>query len=108
MVLIKIKNYEHYNRAMGKYISSRKHYKEEMARGGYINYDKAKEIAEKARKEGRKDYKPSAETRSFLNSLRPDKKGKVELSDRQIDYMKSKMETDDNKVNNIIKEADNG
>jgi hypothetical protein len=109
MVLIKVKNYEHYNRAMGKYIKSRKHYQEEMAKGGYIKAEKGNEIARKARKADMKDYKPSGEMKQFLNSLNPDKKGNVKLSGNQIKYMESKGVTfDRDKIEKHIKEAQNG
>lgn len=84
---IVVKNYEHLNRAMpnwdtpkGKHISSRKQYEEEIRRAGLTKY---KEPVNQPYKK----LKANPETIKFLNSLNPDKKGKVKLSDRQIDYM---------------------
>jgi hypothetical protein len=54
MVGIIVKKYEHFNRSMGKYITSRSHYEKEMAEGGYVPFEVAEKMAEsyKARHEG--------------------------------------------------------
>ena len=44
-----VKNYAHYNRALNKFISSKRDYNNEMARQGMIPFEQAKVIAEKAK-----------------------------------------------------------
>ena len=46
MPSIIVKRYEHFNRAMGKYITSRSHYEKEMAKGGYVPFEVAEKMAE--------------------------------------------------------------
>ena len=46
-----VKKYEHYNRSMGKYIRSKKHYQEEMAKGGYVPAEEGHRMAERVEKE---------------------------------------------------------
>jgi len=89
---IQVKEYAHYNRAMGKYIRSKAHYEEEMARGDYINSDRAKELAKKKKEEQRGKYELSKDSRDLLRGMRAkaDKKGRYKLSDREADYLKSK------------------
>lgn len=81
-----VKNYSHYNRALGKYIKSKRHYQNEMAKQGMVSYEKGRKLAEKAKKE--KPYKISDKALAIINSTHPDSKGKVKLSDRAIDGMK--------------------
>ena len=52
-----VKKYEHFNRAMGKYIRSKKHYYEEMAKGGYVPSDEGHSLA--AAKSKEQKWKPS-------------------------------------------------
>ena len=89
MVGIIVKNYEHFNKALpnwhspkGRYISSKKQYIEECKRAGLEPYREPEKREVK--------LKPNEDTISFLNSLRADKKGKVKLSDKQVDFMVSK------------------
>ena len=85
-----VKNYEHFNRALGKYIGSKKEYEYEMAKGNYIPFDKAEKIAEKRRKEMYKNYdRPSEKAIALMKDIKNSgKNGKIKLSDRQINAMK--------------------
>ena len=99
------KGYEHYNRALGKRIRSKSHYQEEMKRQGMIPKEAADEIARKRTE--RKPYTPSQDARDIINSLRPDKKGNVRMSDRAIDKLKDMgMTTDKDKIQRHIKDAE--
>jgi hypothetical protein len=99
----------HYNRAMGKVITSERQYKEEMKRGGYCSQEDATSIARRAREKSNKAYAPSDKARAILNSLHPDRKGKVKLSDRAIDGLKSMgVSFDQKKVQEHIKEKNLG
>lgn len=90
MVGIIVKNYAHFNNAMGKHITSKAHYEKEMVKGGYITYEQSERIASQVRREQRKDYKPSQKMIDIVNTAKNSaKKGKVKLSDRTIDAMKS-------------------
>lgn len=90
MVGIVVKRYEHFNRAMGKYITSRQHYEREMAKGGYIPFAEAEKIASKARAERDKPYKLSEKARAVIESAKQssDRKGQVKLSGNLIRGMK--------------------
>ena len=86
-----VKRYEHYNRALGKYIHSKKQYKEEMKRGGFVSFEKGKEIAEKARTKMRKSYgKLSDKSMDIIRSAKQmkDHKGRIRPGGRMIDAMK--------------------
>lgn len=91
-MLIKVKNYEHFNRALGKHIFSKRQYQDEMARGGYIPFEEGEHLANKNRRESYKPYdKPSKEALDLIRNINmksPDKNGKIKLSDREIDAMK--------------------
>ena len=91
MTYIITKKYEHYNRSLGKYITSKKHYESEMAKGGFVSYEKGQQMAESARAKNHKDYKGlSNKTMKFLNEVKQmaDKKGNIKPSDRFIDGLK--------------------
>ena len=90
MANIIVKNYEHYNRALGKHINSKRQYKDEMKRQGMVSSEKGDEMAAKAKEQAKRDYKPTRETLQFIESVRQrtDKNGNVKLGGRQIDYMK--------------------
>jgi len=91
---------------MGKTITTRKQYDEEMKRGGYTTQEKARDLANKARKKSSKTYTPSAKARAIINSCNKDRKGRVRLSDRQIDGLKSMGVTfDEKKKQEVIKET---
>ena len=85
-----VKKYEHYNRALGKHITSKKQYENEMQRQGMVSADKGNEMAAKTRESRRKEYKPDKDTLQFVNSLHGDKNGKIQLSGRQLEFMKKK------------------
>lgn len=84
-----VKNYQHFNRAMGKHITSKRHYDNEMAKGGYIPYEKACQIAESVKNRQTK-YELSPKARAVIESARnsADRKGNIHKSDRLIDGMK--------------------
>jgi len=82
-----IKNYQHYNHAMGKHISSRKQYENEMVKGGYVPFEKAEQMAETARARNTKKYDGLSEgTMKFLHQVKDmaDKKGNIKISDRFV------------------------
>lgn len=87
-----IKDYEHFNTSFGnwdtprgKYISSKKQYMEEMAKGNYKPYDGGGKHEEKR-------WKPSEGLQVALNELKNmgDKKGNINVatSGRMIEQMK--------------------
>lgn len=91
MANIIVKKYEGYNRAMGKYITSREHYEKEMVKGGYVPFEKAAAIAEKTKQEQRKEYNGlSKQAMEVCKAARDqaDKKGNLKPSSRLIDGMK--------------------
>ena len=86
-----VRNYEHYNRALGKYITSKKHYEEEMAKGGFIPFEKAEQMAEIARGKNKKEYKSLSEKNmKFIHRVKDmaDRKGNIEISDRYVQGLK--------------------
>ena len=90
MTGIIVKNYEHFNRAMGKHITSKKQYKEEMAKGGYVTFKEGERLASKHKKENRQTYDnpKSMDLIRDVSMMKPDKHGKIKLSGRQIEAMK--------------------
>jgi len=86
-----VKKWEHYNRALGKHISSKRQYKEEMARGGYVPYEQGEQMAKDAQERLKKPYdglSPKARAVIATAKLNKDKDGNVKLSDRTVDAMK--------------------
>lgn len=86
-----VKNYEHYNRAMGKWIGSRKEYEKEMVKGGYLPFDKAEQMAEQARARNHKPYDGLSEkTMRFLYQAkgRADKKGNIKIDEGFVQGLK--------------------
>jgi hypothetical protein len=88
---IVVKNYQHVNRSLpnwdtpnGKYISSKKQYDEEMAKGGFQPYDG------RGRSE-RKKWTPSPELRKVLNEVKltADRKGNIQPTEKLVNKMKS-------------------
>lgn len=82
-----IKNYEHFNRAMGKQITSRAHYEKEMIKGGFVSFEKAEQMAEQARAKQQKKYDGlSPEKMRFLHQVKnmADRKGNIKISDRFV------------------------
>ena len=90
MANIIIRNYEGYNSAMGKHITSKRHYEQEMRKGGYVSFEEGQKIAAKANRESHKDYKISDKARAVIASAKnsTDKNGNLKPSDRLIDGMK--------------------
>ena len=86
---IKVPHYEHFNKALGKQLTSKKHYHEELKKAGCVQFEEGERIAEKARSK-RPAYKLSEKAGNFLREVRQtaDKNGKLKLSDRAIDHMK--------------------
>ena len=85
---IQIKNYEHFNRAMGKQIRNKAHYEEEMKKGGYCTFEQGEKLASKNRAE-HKDYKGlSSKAKAVVDTVRQQNKKNFKLSDRAIDAMK--------------------
>ena len=86
-----VKHYEHFNRAFNKYIGSKKQYDEEMAKGGYIPFEKAEQMAEQTRNRMKKTYNGLSEkTMRFLHQVKStaDRKGNIEVSDRFVKGLK--------------------
>ena len=83
-----VKKYDGYNRALGKHITSKRHYNDEMKRQGMVSFEKGQAMADKAQEKMHKDYKLKDETRRFLKNINKTKDGKVNLSGREMAYMK--------------------
>lgn len=86
-----IKKYQHYNRTLGKYISSKADYENEMAKQGYVSWETGEALAEKAREANRKKYdKLSDQAMGVCKAAKDqaDKKGNLRPSSRLIDGMK--------------------
>lgn len=81
----------HYNRALGKVITSERQYKDEMKRGGYISYDECKDRVNNNLKKQREWNVPN-DVKAWCKEVweQGDSKGRVKLSDRQIDALKTK------------------
>lgn len=90
MVGIVVKKYEHFNRAMGKHIKSKRHYKEEMEKGGFVSFNQGQQAANAARQKREEKYKPSSEALAIMRAAknRASKDGKVKLSGAMVDGMK--------------------
>lgn len=73
-----VKNYEHYNRALGKHIRSKAHYEEEMRKGGFVSFEEGQRLAESCKK--RKEYVPSKKCVEIVNTLERMKEKKITLS----------------------------
>lgn len=82
-----VKNWSHYNSALGTYVKSKDHYDTLMKKGNYISYE---ECADRNKNKAMKEYIPSSKAKEILKSARNnvDKKGKVHLSGRTIEAMK--------------------
>lgn len=85
-----IKKYEHYNRALGCYIKSKKHYERCMQEKGFISQEKASQIADDARERSIKPYIISEKTKTLIKAVvdHTDEKRNVKMSDRLIDGLK--------------------
>jgi len=95
MAEIMMKDRTGYNRALGCYVKSNNHYKELMARGGFVEQEKAQQIASASKSNDIKDYTVSKEAEKLLNVCRSraDKEGNVRMSGRlkaEIEKRKSR------------------
>ena len=97
MTGIIIKNYEHFNRALpnwdspkGKYIKSKKHYQEEVAKAGLVPFSESESMANKYDRDRARPYDLSKKAREVMDSARQgaDKKGKIQWSGRLVEGMK--------------------
>jgi hypothetical protein len=82
-----VKNFEHYNRALGTHVKNKDHYDRLMKEGGYVTYE---ENQERVKDNGNKPYSLSKKGWEIIHAAKnsKDSKGKVKLSDRTIDAMK--------------------
>jgi len=97
-MLIKVTKYEHFNKALpnwntpqGRYIRTKKQYKEELARANCVPIAEGRELAAKAKQAGHRPYtlsRKAVEVIQAINNTKPDKHGKVTFSDRTIDGMR--------------------
>ncbi len=88
MANIIIKNYEHFNRALGTPITSRAHYEKEMHKQGCVPFEEGQNIVDKARRGMHMPYVLSDKAETLVRQVAmKDKKG-FKLSDREIDAMK--------------------
>jgi hypothetical protein len=90
MANIICRDYNHYNRALQKHISSKREYEYEMKRGGFVPIEEAEKMAEKFRKDKEHKYEPSQKAESIIRaaSLMKDSKGNIKAGSRLIDGMK--------------------
>lgn len=88
-----IKKYEHFNRSLpnwdtpkGKYISSERQYREELAKAGMKEVNSFGQVNSPSRK----DYKLSKKANEIIETARNSKnsRGEVQLSGRTIEAMK--------------------
>ncbi len=85
------KNYEHFNRSLGKQIRSKAQYQREMERQGFVSQEKGEQIAERARSANHKDYNGlSGKAEEVVKAAyqMKDSKGNIKCSDRLVDAMK--------------------
>lgn len=92
MTTIIVKKFEpHYNKSLGKAISSRRQYNEEMKRQGMVPQEQGDDMARRAQEKSRKPYVIGKDTERFISEVRMQAKdGKVKLESRAIDFMKQK------------------
>ena len=86
-----VKNYDHYNRALGKYIGSKAQYEKEMKAQGMVSFEQGQRMAEEYKSKSRKEYKGlSKDAESIIRHATSvaDNKGNVKCGDRMIDAMK--------------------
>ncbi len=83
-----VKNWSHYNSALGTYVKSKDHYDTLMKKGNYVPYE---EQCERSKSSGNKPYVTSNKALEIIKAAKcsKDRKGNVKLSDRTIDAMKS-------------------
>lgn len=83
-----VKNYSHYNSALGTYVKSKDHYDTLMKKGNYIPYEQS---IDENKNNGNKPYITSKKALEIIKAAKcsKDKEGNVRLSDRTIDAMVS-------------------
>ena len=89
MQIIVKQNYNHYNRSLGIQIKDKAHYDKVCKEGGWVSFEQAQEIADKARAEKIKPYKISRESEEIIkysNQIK-DSKGRVKLGDVAINKL---------------------
>ena len=83
------KGYEHYNRAMGKWITSKAHYKEEMKKGGYVTEGESNDMVASWESKHKTSYKPSKDCHEIIETLKhkADKKGNVKMPEKCVEKL---------------------
>jgi len=85
-----VKNYEHFNRAMGKHIGSRAQYEKEMVKGGFVPFEEGRKMAEQAKARNQKPYDGLSEKAMRLcheAKHLADKDGKIKWTDKLVKGM---------------------
>lgn len=74
-----VKNYSHYNRALGKYIRTKQEYDYEMKSRGFVSFEEGQRLAESKNKE--KKWVPSEKCIGVVSAITQmgDKKGNIVL-----------------------------
>ena len=109
MVFIHVKKYEHFNRAMGKYITSKAHYEKEMREGGFVPSDVGDQQAEDWSWRTKKKYKASKDAHDIAEVIKDkaDKKGNVKVPEKVVDKLKEMgMSFDQAKIDKAIKDQE--
>jgi hypothetical protein len=88
-----VKSYGHINKSFGgwdtpqgRIVKNRDHYDRLMKEQGMVSFEKAQEMADKAKEANIKPYVLSKTSQDIINSVRlsADRKGNVKLGDRAI------------------------
>lgn len=85
-------NYNYFSEALGKRIHTKEDYLREMKVQGMVPKKEADQTVAEYKKNSHKPYKICKDTECLISGIkmhRPDKNGKIKLSDREIDKMKS-------------------
>jgi hypothetical protein len=84
-----VKKYEHYNRTLGCYIKSKKHYQDEMKRQGMVDWDTGCRLADEHNAKAAQPYKLSEKAeRVIREAVHNSKDGKVNMGSRLVEGMK--------------------
>lgn len=84
-----VKKYDHFNRTLNKHITSKKQYKEEMRKQGYVSWEEGERLAKKAREEAQKKYQISEKALGVIKSAKQmSRDGKIKCGDRLIEGMR--------------------
>lgn len=85
-----VKNYTHFNRALGKFIRNKSEYDYEMKSRGFVPYEEGCQLADNKNKE--KQWKPSDKVINMIKNTKDlaDKKGNIVLGQhpKLVDAMK--------------------